>query len=58
MINDYFSNIVRVEIYALIAFLIFFIFFVVVTIHALRMNKTEVEKLSAIPLEGNQEENQ
>lgn len=58
MINDYFSNIVRVEIYALIAFLIFFVFFILITIHTLRMKKTEVEKLSAIPLEGNQEENQ
>lgn len=51
MLTDSFQNIIHVEIYALIGFIIFFTFFIFVSIQAFRMNKEEVAKLSNMPLE-------
>lgn len=50
MLTDSFQNIIHVEIYALIGFIIFFTFFIFVSIQAFRMNKEEVTKLSNMPL--------
>jgi hypothetical protein len=51
MLTDSFRNIFHVEIYALIGFIIFFTFFIFVSIQAFRMKKDEVNKLSSMPLD-------
>lgn len=56
MLTDSFQNIIHVEIYALIGFIIFFTFFVFVSIQAFRMNKEEEAKLSNMPLEDSVDE--
>ena len=56
MLTDSFQNIIHVEIYALIGFVIFFTFFIFVSIQAFRMNKEEVAKLSNMPLEDSVDE--
>jgi cbb3-type cytochrome oxidase subunit 3 len=56
MLTDSFRNIFHVEIYALIGFAIFFTFFIFVAIHAFRMNKDEVAKLSNMPLDESDKE--
>ncbi len=56
MLTDSFRNILHVEIYALIGFIIFFTFFIFVTIQAFRMKKEEVNRLSNMPLEDSVED--
>lgn len=56
MLTDSFQNIIHVEIYALIGFIIFFTFFIFVSIQAFRMNKEEEVKLSNMPLEDSVDE--
>lgn len=56
MLTDSFQNVIHVEIYALIGFIIFFTFFVFVSIQAFRMNKEEEAKLSHMPLEDSVDE--
>lgn len=51
MFAETFQNIVHVEIYALIAFIIFFTFFILVSIQAIRMKKEETDRFSSLPLE-------
>ena len=46
-----------VEIYPIFSLLVFVIFFAVVTTYVIRMKKTEVTELSAIPLEDEDEIN-
>lgn len=58
MLSDYFNNIEKVEIYAMIAFFIFFVFFIIVTIHTIRLNKNRVEELSKLPLDDGTIENE
>ena len=45
MVGDTLRNIVHVEIYALIGFIIFFTFFIFVSINAFRMKKEEVDEI-------------
>ena len=58
MLSDYFNNMEKVDIYAMIAFFIFFVFFIVVTIHTVRLNKNETRELSKIPLDDGIVENE
>ena len=51
MIKEHLQTITGVEIYAIAGFFIFFVFFILVTIHAMKMKKEEIEKYSHIPLE-------
>lgn len=51
MYKETLSNILNVEVYAIIGFFIFFTFFILVSIHAFRMKKEEVDLLSNMPLE-------
>jgi len=58
MLSDYFTDMERVEIYAMVAFFIFFVFFIVVTIHTIRLNKRKAQELGNIPLEDGATEQQ
>jgi hypothetical protein len=51
MFKETLQAIYHVEIYALIGFIIFFTFFIFVAIHAIRMGKDEVTRLSNMPLD-------
>jgi len=51
MFKETLQNIVHVEIYALIGFIIFFTFFIFVSVQAFRMKKDEVARLSNMPFE-------
>lgn len=51
MFKETLSNILHVEIYAIIGFLIFFSFFIFVSVHAFRMKKDEADQLSQMPLD-------
>ena len=51
MFAETFQNIVHVEIYALISFIIFFTFFILVSIQAFRLKKDEADRFSNLPLE-------
>jgi len=51
MFKETLSNILNVEVYAIIGFFIFFTFFIFVSIQAFRMKKDEVNKLSNMPLD-------
>lgn len=51
MFAETFQNIVHVEIYALIAFVIFFTFFILVSVQAFRMKKEETDRFSNLPFE-------
>jgi len=57
MLTETFQNIIHVEIYALIAFIIFFTFFIVVSVQAFRMRKEESDMFSSLPLEDSDLEN-
>jgi hypothetical protein len=46
------ESILGIEIYPLISFVIFFVFFVVVAIWVLKLNKNFINKMSNLPLEG------
>jgi hypothetical protein len=51
MFKETLSNILNVEVYAIIGFFIFFTFFIIVSIQAFMMKKDEVDKISCLPLE-------
>ncbi|GAB4252528.1 MAG: hypothetical protein Kow0079_07380 [Vicingaceae bacterium] len=51
-IKHHMESILGIEIYPLISFVIFFVFFVVVTIWVLKLNKNFINKMSNLPLEG------
>ena len=51
MLSDYFTDIEKVDIYAMIGFFIFFIFFIAVTVHTIRLNKEKTNELGNIPLD-------
>ena len=51
MLSDYFTDIEKVDIYAMVAFFIFFIFFIAVTVHTIRLNKQKTRELANIPLD-------
>ena len=52
------ETIMGIEIFPIISFLIFFIFFCVLFIWVARMQKAEVNMLSALPLEDGGKENE
>ncbi|MBL4709827.1 MAG: CcoQ/FixQ family Cbb3-type cytochrome c oxidase assembly chaperone [Flavobacteriales bacterium] len=52
------ETIMGIEIFPIISFLIFFIFFCVLFIWVARMQKAEVNMLSALPLEDGDKENE
>ncbi|MCA1761403.1 MAG: CcoQ/FixQ family Cbb3-type cytochrome c oxidase assembly chaperone [Cryomorphaceae bacterium] len=45
------ESIIGVEIFPLISFIIFFSFFIGLIIYVIRLKKTSVERMSAMPLE-------
>lgn len=51
-IKHHMESILGIEIYPLISFVIFFVFFVVVAIWVLKLNKNFINKMSNLPLEG------
>lgn len=51
MFKETLSNILNVEVYAIIGFFIFFTFFIFVSIQAFRMKEEEVDQISHMPLE-------
>ncbi len=51
MYKETLSNILNVEVYAIIGFFIFFTFFISVSIQAFRMKEEEVDQISQMPLE-------
>ncbi|HKL02281.1 MAG TPA: hypothetical protein VJ911_01345 [Cryomorphaceae bacterium] len=48
------ESIIGVEIFPLISFIIFFSFFIGLIIYVIRLKKSSVEKMSAMPLEGSE----
>lgn len=57
MLSDYFTDMQKVEVFAMVAFFIFFIFFIAVTVHTIRLNKQETQELGNIPLDDGSSEN-
>lgn len=51
-IKEYAATIDGVSIYPVISLLIFFVFFIVLLFYVKKMDKTKVEELRNIPLEG------
>ncbi len=51
MYKETLQTISHVEIYAMVGFIIFFTFFIFVAVHAFRMGKDEVTRLSNMPLD-------
>jgi len=56
-VKHYFEGIVDVEIYPIISLLLFFIVFITMLIHVLRIPKKNIEKISNLPLEGDENTN-
>jgi cbb3-type cytochrome oxidase subunit 3 len=50
-VKHYFDGIADVEIYPIISLLLFFIVFVTMLVHVLKMPKKNIEKISNLPLE-------
>ncbi|RME17105.1 MAG: CcoQ/FixQ family Cbb3-type cytochrome c oxidase assembly chaperone [Bacteroidetes bacterium] len=50
-VKHHLENIVGVEIYPIISFLIFFLFFIAVLIWLIRVDKQHINKLKNIPFE-------
>lgn len=46
------ESIIGVELFPLISFIIFFSFFIGLIIYVIRLKKSSVERMSAMPLEG------
>jgi len=55
MYKETLSNILNVEVYAIIGFFIFFTFFILVTILTFRMKEEEVNQISQMPLDDSAE---
>jgi len=53
-VKHYFEGITDVEIYPIISLLLFFIVFITMLIHVLRIPKENIEKISNLPLEGDE----
>jgi len=53
-VKHYFEGITDVEIYPIISLLLFFIVFITMLIHVLRIPKKNIEKISNLPLEGDE----
>lgn len=51
MLSDYFTDMDKVAIYAMVAFFIFFIFFIAVTVYTIRINKRTTQEFGNIPLD-------
>lgn len=51
MFKETLSNILNVEVYAIIGFFIFFTLFIFVSVQAFRMKNEEVDQISKMPLE-------
>lgn len=56
-VKHYFDGITNIEIYPIISLLLFFIVFITMLIHVLRMPKKNIEKISKLPLEGDENSN-
>lgn len=50
------NDIAGIEIYPVISFIIFFTFFVGVAIYVIKKDKTYIDKVSNLPLEGDKNE--
>lgn len=55
-IKDHMETMDQAQIYPMISLLIFFIFFIVLLWYVKRMNKTELNDLSGIPLDKTEEQ--
>jgi len=55
LVSNVLENIINAQWYAIVGLLIFFVFFSILIIRVVRMNKTEVEAISRIPLEEDDE---
>lgn len=55
LVTHYFESVTGVEIYPIVSFLIFFSFFLAVTYIVIKMPKKEVQEMSNMPLDGEQE---
>lgn len=53
IVSHYLQSIEGVEIYPIISLVIFFVFFTLVIVHTFSIKKTDLKKLSDIPLEDN-----
>jgi hypothetical protein len=51
IVSNVLENIINAQWYAIVGLLIFFVFFSILIIRVVRMNKTEVEAISRMPLE-------
>lgn len=51
------DTIAGIDIFPVISFIIFFLFFIVLFIWVSKINKTELETISSLPLENNEEMN-
>jgi hypothetical protein len=51
MFYEYLKNINHVEIFPILGFFIFFIFFIAVSVHTIRLKKSDTEELAKIPLD-------
>ncbi len=57
-IKQYTETLTGAAVYPVFSLLVFFIFFVVLLVHVQRMSKSHVKDVSAIPLEGNNNNDQ
>ena len=51
LVSHYFESVAGIEIYPIISFLIFFVFFLTVTYLVIKMDKKDVQYLSNMPLD-------
>lgn len=51
LVSHYFESVAGIEIYPIISFLIFFVFFITVTYLVIKMDKKDVQDLSNMPLD-------
>ena len=51
LVSHYFESMAGIEIYPIISLLIFILFFIVVTYKVIKMDKNEVNELSNLPLD-------
>jgi len=56
-VKHYFEGITDVEIYPIISLLLFFIVFITMLIYVLKIPKKNLEKISNLPLEGDENNN-
>lgn len=51
IVSNVLENILNAQWYAIVGLLIFFVFFIILLIRVIRMNKADVEAISRMPLE-------